>query len=139
MGRHPKARFARVALILLGALAIARGQSYFQVDTAPDGLWAADNLLPLTVWGWVWIVGGVLAVVAVWCPRVLSAAAAVMIAVNVVWITSFLAACWIEGGNERAYVSAISYGHGLLSWLVVPWMVNHVRAFEEARCSETER
>lgn len=137
MARHPKARFAAFALLLLGALAIARGQSYFWVDTAPTGLWAAGDLLPIAMWGWVWIVGGALAVVAVWWPRVLVAAAAIMIAVNVVWIASFLAA-WLVGDSPRAYVSAISYGHGLLSWLVVPWMVNHVRAYEEARCSETD-
>lgn len=137
MRRHPKAGFAAFALILLGVLAIARGQSYFRVDSAPTGLDAADALLSLTLWGWVWIAGGVLAIVAVRCPRVLVAASAVMIAVNVVWIASFLIA-WAGGDNDRGYVSAISYGHGLLSWLVVPWMVNHVRAYEEARCSETD-
>lgn len=78
------------------------------VSPAPDqrGLGLATQLLPLTVWGWLWVTAGLLAIAAAFMPQGGDWFGFVGLALIVLpWVISYLAT-WILGDFPRGWVAA---------------------------------
>lgn len=70
------------------------------------GLKLLLNLAPLSVWGWCWIVAGIIALVSAWAPPGLDAAGFVsLVAVVLPWTFTYLAT-WLLGDYPRGWVAA---------------------------------
>ena len=78
------------------------------VQPQPDqrGLKLLLAAWPLSVWGWFWIVAGLIAVVFAWAPQGRDAAGFVSLVLIVVpWMTSYLAS-WLLGDYPRGWAAA---------------------------------
>lgn len=74
----------------------------------PDqrGLQVLLSLWPLAVWGWCWIVAGLIALVCAWAPPGRDAAGYVALVLIVVpWMASYLAS-WLLGDYPRGWAAA---------------------------------
>lgn len=109
-------------LLVGGLVSIGRGWSYFgptSPDRTPQQLVFLERLVPLTAYGVLWLVVGivcVLVVVAGQFPRWWHQAAGAMpyvvgavVFMNGIWALSFTIAQVFQG-VPRSYVSALSYG-----------------------------
>jgi hypothetical protein len=108
-------------LLVGGLVSIGRGWSYFgptSPDRTPSQLVFLERLVPLSMYGVVWMlvgVGCVLVVVAGQFPRFWNRAAdwmpwtvGTVVFMNAIWALSFTIAQF--QGVPRSYVSALSYG-----------------------------
>ena len=62
----------------------------------------------MPVWGWVWIVAGVAAVVAAWWPRAAPVAVGACVGLNLLWGASFIADA-IARESVRGWLPAVGY------------------------------
>ena len=95
---------------------------YAQITTPqPDqrGLAPLLEQIPLTVWGWMWVATGLVAIVSAWMPQGRDWPAFLALPLIVLpWIYSYLAA-WITGEFPRGWVAAIVWGVIAVPVLVV--------------------
>lgn len=87
----------------------------------PDqrGLTPALELMPLTVWGWLWVTTGLVAIVCAWMPQGLDWPAFLLLPLMVLpWMASYLAA-WISGDFPRGWVAALVWAVIAVPVLVV--------------------
>lgn len=107
------ARFARsdaMGLLILSVATIARGVSYLSPFVNPDrdpAHWL-EGLMQPTMWAWVWIAGGVLALASCFASRLQPAAVGITVGLHAAWAFSFIGGT-MTGDAPRAWVSAISY------------------------------
>lgn len=96
-------------LVILGALCLARGISYVGYVPSSGGH-PAENLIPIAVMAWVWIVVGVSCLLSCLHPwkwvGALSLGAGV--GLHVLWAISFLQETF-SGEMDRGWVSALNY------------------------------
>ena len=77
---------------------------------AQPGLTLALQMLSITVWAWLWIVTGVLAVVSAFVPQGVDWFGFVALVLIVLpWMTSYLAS-WALGDFPRGWVAAAVWG-----------------------------
>ena len=97
-------------LLALTLIALTRGFSYLpmniNVDRAP--VHALEGLLSPPAWAAVWLIIGFACVVSIACRRLMPAAVAACVLLNIVWLLSFFG-IQITGENARAYVTSINY------------------------------
>lgn len=83
------------------------------------GLELALQLLPQTVWGWLWITAGLIALTSAWLPQGVDWPGFLALPLIVLpWMTSYLAA-WIQGDNPRGWVAAAVWAAIAVPVLVV--------------------
>ncbi|MFE2324579.1 hypothetical protein ACFXD5_11790 [Streptomyces sp. NPDC059385] len=78
------------------------------VTPQPDqrGLTLALSVFPLVVWGWLWIVAGIIAMACAWAPPGRDAAGfIVLVLIALPWMVTYLAA-WITRDLPRGWVAA---------------------------------
>lgn len=51
----------QIFLIIAGAFCILRGLAYVDPPPVPPGLTTLGSVAPLGVWGWAWIIAGIIA------------------------------------------------------------------------------
>lgn len=106
-------RFVRsdaMGLLILAVATIARGVSYLRPFVNPDrdpAHWL-EGLLQPTLWAWVWIAGGLLALASCFIDRLQPAALGITVGLHTAWAFSFIGGT-MTGDSPRAWVSAISY------------------------------
>ncbi|WP_406170390.1 hypothetical protein OIE52_39460 [Streptomyces canus] len=77
---------------------------------AQPGLTLALQMLSITVWGWLWIVTGVLAVVSAFVPQGVDWFGFVALVLIVLpWTLSYLVS-WLQGDFPRGWVAAAVWG-----------------------------
>ena len=106
-------RFARsdaMGLLILAVATIARGVSYLRpfVNPERDPAHWLEGLLQPTLWAWVWIAGGLLALASCFIDRLQPAALGITVGLHTAWALSFIGGTTV-GDLPRAWVSAISY------------------------------
>jgi len=83
------------------------------------GLHLALDLLPLQVWGWLWIVAGLIALVTAWLPQGADWAGFLALPLIVLpWWLSYLTA-WLQGDFPRGWVAAVVWAAIAFPVLVV--------------------
>lgn len=106
-------RFLRsdsTGLLILGLATIARGVSYLTPFVNPDrdpAHWL-EGLMQPTLWAWVWIAGGVLALASCFASHLQPAAVGITVGLHTAWALSFIGGT-MTGDTSRGWVSAISY------------------------------
>ncbi|AKN76182.1 hypothetical protein D881_02065 [Corynebacterium ulcerans NCTC 12077] len=113
------------AIIILGIGILARGLSYLPIVLGPPpskGAHPAEGLLPIEAWGLVWVIVGILCLLAAFTKQqvldVLALCAGV--ALNCLWGFSFIQGAIIAGQGSRLWVSSIGYFSivALVMWAV---------------------
>lgn len=104
------ARTVGPALLILGVGAIARGVTYLPALMSEHAQRAhpVEGTLPMPVWAWVWIIAGVMAVVAAWWSRAAPVAVGACVGLNFLWGASFIADA-IAKGSVRGWLPAVGY------------------------------
>lgn len=106
-------RFLRsdaAGLFILASATIARGISYLTPFVNPDrnpAHWL-EGLMQPTMWAWVWIAGGVLALASCFASRLQPAAVGITVGLHTAWAFSFIGGT-MTSDTSRGWVSAISY------------------------------
>jgi hypothetical protein len=78
------------------------------VSPQPDqrGLTLAIQIMPLHVWGWLWIAAGLIALMSAWLPQGADWAGFLALPLIVLpWMLSYLTS-WLQGDFPRGWVSA---------------------------------
>ncbi|MET8826122.1 hypothetical protein ABZX40_13700 [Streptomyces sp. NPDC004610] len=91
------------------------------ISPQPDqrGLTLAVQLLPLEVWGWLWMVSGIIAVAAAWMPQGVDWPGFLALPLIVLpWMASYLAS-WLQGDFPRGWVAAAVWAAIAVPVLVV--------------------
>lgn len=113
------------AIIILGIGILARGLSYLPIVLGPPpskGAHPAEGLLPIEAWGLVWVIVGILCLLAAFTKQqvleVLALCAGV--ALDCLWGFSFIQGAIIAGQGSRLWVSSIGYFSivALVMWAV---------------------
>ena len=106
-------RFLRsdsMGLFILAVATIARGVSYLSPFLNPNrnpAHWL-EGLMQPTLWAWVWIAGGLLALASCFASRLQPAALGITVGLHTAWALSFIGST-MTGDTSRGWVSAISY------------------------------
>lgn len=86
---------------------------YGQITSpAPDlrGLRLLLQIMPLDVWGWIWVASGVIAIISAWLPQERDWPGFLALPLMVLpWAASYLLA-WIIGDFPRGWVAAVVWG-----------------------------
>lgn len=95
---------------IIGVATLAKGVSYLPplVNADRGAAHFLENLLRPTVWAWVWIAFGALALVAAHCHRLLPIALGGAVGLHVLWALSFIGGT-VTGDSPRGWVSAIGF------------------------------
>ncbi|MFD5425200.1 hypothetical protein [Streptomyces sp. NPDC127084] len=99
-------------------MAIGYGQI---VQPQPDrrGLKLLLDIAPLTVWGWLWVTAGLIAIASAWLPEGADWPGFLALPLMVLpWMTSYLAS-WLLGDFDRGWVAALVWGAIAIPVLVV--------------------
>ncbi|KUN99476.1 hypothetical protein [Streptomyces resistomycificus] len=116
----PRRVVRRLGLMLgrRGAILLSYGTvwalyGYGQLISPPaaqPGLTLALQMLSITVWGWLWLVTGVLAVVSAFVPQGVDWFGFVALVLIVLpWTLSYLVS-WLQGDFSRGWVAAAVWG-----------------------------
>lgn len=79
---------------------------------APDlrGLRLLLQMMPLDVWGWIWVVSGLIAIVSAWLPPEKDWPGFLALPLMVLpWTVSYLLA-WILGDYPRGWLASVVWG-----------------------------
>jgi hypothetical protein len=86
---------------------------YGQITSpAPDlrGLRLLLQMMPLDVWGWIWVASGLIAIISAWLPQERDWPGFLALPLMVLpWAASYLLA-WILGDFPRGWVAAVVWG-----------------------------
>jgi len=86
---------------------------YGQITSpAPDlrGLRLLLQMMPLDVWGWIWVASGLIAIISAWLPQERDWPGFLALPLMVLpWATSYLLA-WVIGDFPRGWVAAVVWG-----------------------------
>ena len=86
---------------------------YGQITSpAPDlrGLRLLLQMMPLDVWGWIWVASGLIAIISAWLPQERDWPGFLALPLMVLpWAVSYLLA-WIIGDFPRGWVAAVVWG-----------------------------
>lgn len=86
---------------------------YGQITSpAPDlrGLRLLLQMMPLDVWGWIWVASGLIAIISAWLPQERDWPGFLALPLMVLpWASSYLLA-WIIGDFPRGWVAAVVWG-----------------------------
>lgn len=86
---------------------------YGQITSpAPDlrGLRLLLQMMPLDVWGWIWVASGLIAIISAWLPQEKDWPGFLALPLMVLpWAASYLLA-WIIGDFPRGWVAAVVWG-----------------------------
>ncbi|MBH5302744.1 hypothetical protein [Corynebacterium ulcerans] len=113
------------AIVILGIGILARGLSYLPIVLGPPpskGAHPAEGLLSIEAWGVVWVIVGILCLLAAFTKQqvleVLALCAGV--ALDCLWGFSFIQGAIIAGQGSRLWVSSIGYFSivALVMWAV---------------------
>ena len=116
MPRRVARRLGRV-LGRRGAILLSYGTVWslygFAQITSPQpdqrGLQPVLELMSLTVWGWLWVATGLVAIVSAWMPQGLDWPGFLALPLMVLpWMVSYLGA-WIAGDFPRGWVAALGW------------------------------
>lgn len=116
-------------LVICGIATMARGVSYLPGFVSSDRPPAhyLEGILQPYFWAGIWILVGVLCLVAVAVPQVAPMAVGLVVGLHASWGTSFMAGQFFDDRLGRAWVSALSY---YLICLLVVWAFGRGRAVE---------
>lgn len=116
-------------LVICGVATMARGVSYLPgfVSTDRPPAHYLEGILQPHFWAGIWILIGVLCLVAVAVPRITPIAVGMVVGLHASWGTSFMAGQFFDDRLGRAWVSALSY---YLICLLVIWAFGRGRASE---------
>lgn len=110
------------ALVILGVGAVARGITYLPPllnPSAMSGSHPVEGTLSMEVWGWIWIIVGVAALVAAFWGRIGPIAIGAGVGLNLLWGGSFIADA-IADESPRGWLPAVGYlSVALLVWWAV--------------------
>jgi len=117
----------QIFVIAAAIFCVLRGLAYVDPPPVPDGLSTLGSVAPLGVWGWAWIVAGVLAFTAVWW-RHYALALTPMLILSALWGFSYTAE-WVavvtwRGGESRDWITGVSYAFQTVAVLVVSRLVD---------------
>ena len=117
----------QIFLIIAGAFCILRGLAYVSSPPVPPGLTTLGSVAPLGVWGWAWIIAGIIAFVSVrW--RHWALALTPMLILCSLWAFSYTAewavATWMRGEESRDWITGVSYAFQAASVLIVSRLVD---------------
>ncbi|MFI1166584.1 hypothetical protein ACH4UM_24010 [Streptomyces sp. NPDC020801] len=88
-------------------------------QTGQPGLGLAIQLLPLHVWGWLWITAGLIALASAWAPQGLDWPGFLALPLIVLpWMLSYFTA-WLQGDFARGWVAAAVWAAIAVPVLVV--------------------
>jgi len=111
--RRVGAMLGRRGAILLSYGTVWALYGYGQLGSPPaaqPGLTLAMQLLPLTVWGWLWLVTGILASVSAFVPQGVDWFGFVALVLIVLpWTLSYLVS-WLQADFPRGWVAAAVWG-----------------------------
>lgn len=110
------------ALMILAVGAVARGITYLPpllTESSMSRSHPVEGTLSMEVWGWVWIIAGVVALVAAFWERIAPIAVGAGVGLNILWGASFI---WdaIARESPRGWLPAVGYLSvaGLVAWAV---------------------
>lgn len=97
-------------LATMGAAGLARAWSYLEpgLDAPPNQLAYVGELIPITIYAFMWLLVGLGCWHAIVAARVMPYAVAAFVGMHLLWALSFFAS-WAFLDSGRAWVSAISY------------------------------
>lgn len=122
-------RRARVAiLIVTGISAVARGSVYVIPGRSlnTDYVAVLDPVIPMEVWGGIWIGTGVALWVGAYCPRVARWAMSTLGSLCGLWCVSFLMA-WLVLDQSTAYVTSAAFLMGSAFCVVFTYLMEPVQ------------
>jgi hypothetical protein len=137
-----------VFALALGGLAAARGLGYVSPTDVPDGLSTLHSILPLDLWGWVWVLAGAAAIIGGFVHRENVAFVGIAV-VNSVWAVSYAyewmhtmhvtaaewtvlpwwdwtTLPWVAVESSRGWITAVSYATQVIAILVVVRLIDPV-------------
>lgn len=126
---HGKVRVGPKQLFVIAAavLCILRGVGYIGPPPVPAGLATLSNVAPLQMWGWGWIIAGVVALAAIrW--RHYAIALTPMLIFSALWSFSYTAEwavtlLWREG-DSRDWITGVSYAFQAAAVLIVSRLID---------------
>lgn len=126
---HGRAHIGPKQLFVIAAavFCVLRGLAYIDPPPVPQGLNTLASVMPLGVWGWAWIVAGVLAFTAVWW-RHYALALTPMLILSALWGFSYTAE-WVavvtwRGGESRDWITGVSYAFQTVAVLTVARLID---------------
>lgn len=97
-------------LLILATASLIRAVSYMpgnvNIDRQPAH-WL-EGLLPIPAWAVVWMLAGILCLLAIAAPRIMPTAVGIAAGLHAMWALSFVG-IWLVGESSRGYVSAVGY------------------------------
>lgn len=120
-------------MTILGSITAVRGLSYtpWLVNPNRDPAHWLEGVLPPTYWAWVWIIAGLVALLSVYCERIMPAALGLVVGLHAAWGLSFIGGT-LAGDTPRGWVSGLGY-IGIV--LIVLWAFSRGKR-EEIRIRE---
>ena len=117
----------QIFLIIAGAFCVLRGLAYVNSPPVPPGLTTLGSVAPLGVWGWAWIIAGIIAFASVrW--RHWALALTPMLILCSLWAFSYTAewavTVWLRDGDSRDWITGVSYAFQAASVLIVSRLVD---------------
>lgn len=112
----------QIALLALGVLGTIRGVSYIEPPKVPAGLRTLDQVLPMTAWGVLWVLIGVVAIGGAFTRHYRMPFVPLMV-MTALWGASYIAEWGMDffarSVDSRDYITAVSYAVQALLILVV--------------------
>lgn len=95
--------------MILGVSVLIRG-FFYAPPVVPDGhrIPALEQWMPVHVWAWVWLIVGVVTIIAAVARRFLPQIIGASTALYTLWAVMYLCS-WAFGDSSRGYVTALSY------------------------------
>lgn len=124
----------QIALLALGVLGTIRGVSYIEPPKVPAGLRTIDQVLPITVWGCLWVAIGLIAILGAFTRHYRVPFVPLMV-ITALWGGSYIAEWgmdfFVRGVDSRDYITAVSYAVQALLILVVIRLIDPAEVHAE--------
>lgn len=124
----------QIALLALGVLGTIRGVSYIEPPKVPAGLRTIDQVLPIAVWGCLWVAIGLIAILGAFTRHYRVPFVPLMV-ITALWGGSYIAEWgmdfFVRGVDSRDYITAVSYAVQALLILVVIRLIDPAEVHAE--------